>query len=220
MSALVRLRGSISLLTERRLPLFATMDGFFLFAGLMMAFGGEGSAAAFYTPMVMLPLFLIAVPMTAESVAVERRSGTLDLALTSPGARFYFEKRIGGIAALVVIQSWLIILLPYFFVERFPLSGAMLQIVLVVLFVSAAVLNWAVRLKTAGAVVFATYVTAAALAPWVFSNPIRPPTMEAGRMTLPDYIDYAQQNLVIAAAALVLYLYAQQRLARPEAIIH
>lgn len=219
MSALVRLRSSISLLTERRLPLFAILDGFFLFGGLMTAFGGTADAKEIYVPMVLMPLFLILVPMTAEAVAVERRSGTLDLALTSPGARFYFEKRIGAIAALAILQSWLLVLLSYFGIERFPLSGPLLQIPIVVAFISAVVLNWTVRLKTAGAVVFATYFTAAAFGPWITSNPIRPAGITTGYMALPDYIDYAQQNLVLAAAAVVFYLYAQQRLARPESII-
>lgn len=214
-----RLRSSISLLTERRLPMYAALDGLFLFLGITLAFGGASDAKGFYPSNVLLPLLLIVVPMTAEAVAVERRSGTLDLALTSPAARFYFERRIGAVAALMIVQSWLIVIVPWLIVEKFPLSAPFVQIPIVVLFVCAVVLNWAVRLKTAGAVSFATYITVAAFGPWVFSNPIRPLGPSTGRMTLPDYIDFAQQNLVLAAGALIFYLYARQRLARPEAII-
>ena len=214
-----RLRSSISLLTERRLALFATLDGFFLFMGLFWAFAGVESAKAFYVPLVLLPLLLVVVPMIGDAVAVERRAGTLDLALTSPSARFYFERRVGSVAGLAILQAWLLVLVPWLVTERFPLSGPLIQIPIVVLFVCAAGLNWSVRLKTPGAVVFTTYLTVAAFSPWVFSNPIRPHGPATAPMALPDYVDYAQQNLVLAAAAVIFYLYARQRLARPESII-
>jgi hypothetical protein len=76
-----------------------------------------------------------------------------------------------------------------------------------------------VRLKSAGAVMFATYVTAALFGPWVFSNPIYPPTTFTHERSIGDWIDYGQQNLVLFIAAGVFFLYARQRLARPERLI-
>jgi hypothetical protein len=87
------------------------------------------------------------------------------------------------------------------------------------LFVGAVVLNWSVRVRTAGAVIFATYATALAFTPWLFSNPIHPPTTMNGPMTIGDMVGWSQDNLVLLAAAATFYLYARQRLARPEAII-
>lgn len=219
--AVTRVRISLALLTERRVALFLTVDGFFLFAGLMMSFGGNGSVRDYWLPMFLLPSIFLAVPIMADAVAVERRSGTLDLALTSPGARLYFERRVAAVAVLMIGQGWLGMLFaralnPVYF----PLSGPLLQIVIAATFITAVTLNWSLRLKTAGAVIFATYATLILFAPWVFSNPIHPPVqMPNGAMKLEDYVDYAQQNLVLLAAAIVFYLYALQRLSRPESII-
>jgi hypothetical protein len=220
-AAVTRVRVSLALLTERRVALFLAVDGFFLFAGMLMSFGGNGSVRDYWLPMFLLPSIFLAVPIMADAVAVERRSGTLDLALTSPGARLYFERRVAAVAALMIVQGWLVI-----FIARalnaayFPLSGPLVQIVIVAVFITAVTLNWSLRLKTAGAVIFATYITLLLFAPWVFSNPIHPPAeMPNGTMKLEDFVDYFQQNLVLVSAAIVFYLYALQRLSRPESII-
>ncbi|HJQ40354.1 MAG TPA: hypothetical protein VKB93_24685 [Thermoanaerobaculia bacterium] len=215
---LARVRLSLVLLTERRLALFAVIDGFFLFAGFSIALLGSGSATDFWLPMFLLPALFVAVPILADAVAVERRSGTLDLALTSPGADRYFERRAIAVAALLVAQGWLGVLLARLIGEPFPLSGPFAQVIVTAIFLAAAVLYWAVRLETTGAAMFATYATAAVFAKWLFSNPIHPPTT-LQPMELGDYIDYAQQNLVLSLAAAVFYLYTRQRLARPERLL-
>jgi hypothetical protein len=210
---------SLALLTERRVALYSMIDGLCLFLGFAMAFGGaRGSALDYYFPFFLFPALFVGVPMLADTVAVERRSGTLDLALTSPGARFYFERRVLAVSVLLVVHGWLGVLFAHWLAEDFPFSGPFLQVAIVAAFIAAVVLNWAVRLKTAGAVMFATYATIALFSPWFFSNPIHPPTT-LEPMDLADYIDYAQQNLVLAAGAAVFYLYARQRLARPERLI-
>ena len=94
----VRIRLSLRLLTERRAALFITVDAMFLFAGVMIGLAGTGSVTEFWLPLFVMPLLVVGVPMLTDTVAVERRSGTLDLALTSPGARFYFERRVGAVA--------------------------------------------------------------------------------------------------------------------------
>ena len=220
-AALARMRMSLALLTERRVALFAVVDAFFLFAGVNATFlGGSGSGRDFWIPSFLLPILILGVPLMADAVAVERRSGTLDLALASPGVRFYFERRVGAVAVLMIVQGWLVLLLAAALTHDFPLVWPVMQVVVVAVFLTAATLNWTLRLKSAVGVVFATYATCLAFLPWLFSNPIHPPTeMPAGRMTVADYLDFAQQNLVLAVAAAVFYLYAQQRLARPESII-
>ena len=218
---LTRMRVSLALLTERRAALFLTIDGFFLFTGLVLSFSGDGSVRDFWLPLFILPSLFLGVPLMADAVAVERRSGTLDLALTSPGARLYFERRLAAVAVLMIVQGWLVILSGRLLTAAyFPLSGPLVQVVVVAVFLTAVTLNWTLRLKTAGAVIFASYATALAFAPWVFSNPIHPASqMPNGAMKLADYVDYFQQNLVLAIAAVVLYLYSLQRLSRPESII-
>jgi hypothetical protein len=217
----VRVRLSLRLLTERRAALFISIDALFLFGGLMIGLAGSGSVREFWQALFLMPLLVIGVPMLAETVAVERRSGTLDLALTSPGARFYFERRVAAVITLAVLQGWIAMLFVRLLMrsEPFPLSGPFVQVVSASLFVGAVVLNWAVRVRTAGAVIFATYVTALAFTPWLFANPIHPPTTMDGPMTIGDIVGWSRDNLVLLAAAATFYLYARQRLARPEAII-
>ena len=103
--------------------------------------------------------------------------------------------------------------------EPFPLAGPFVQAISVAVFIGAVILNWAVRIRAPGAVMFATWATAVAFAPWLFSNPIHPPTTMNGPMTAGDIIGWIQNNLVLLAAAAAFYLYARQRLARAEAII-
>lgn len=212
---------SLRLLTERRLGFYATVDGFFLFGGVLIGLSGNGSVRDFWLPLFLMPLLVVGVPMLADTMAIERRAGTLDLALTSPGARFYFERRVAAVGAAALLQGWLALLIVRVTTlsEPFPLSGPLVQTITVTLFVCAVALNWAVRVRTAGAVMFATYASAIAFAPWLFANPIHPPTTMNGPMTVGDIISWSRDNLVLLASAVAFYLYARQRLARPEVII-
>ena len=219
-SQLRRFRLSLALLTERRVALFLIVDALFFYGGLISALlNGNGSGTTFWYPMFLFPALCLGVPMMSDAVAVERRSGTLDLALTSPGVRMYFERRVGAVGVLVVLQGWLAVLFARAFAPAFALSGPFLQVVIVTLFLAAVTLTWALRLKTPGAVAFATYATAAAFAPWLFSNPVFPPTEMNRAMEFPDYVLYFKHNFVLGAAALIFYFYALQRLSRPETII-
>jgi hypothetical protein len=219
-SQLRRVRLSLALLTERRAALFAIVDCLFLFSGMMSALtSGNGSGRVFWYPMFLYPALCLGVPMMSDAVGVERRSGTLDLALTSPGVRMYFERRVGAVALLMVLQGWLAVLFTRAVTPAFPLSGPFFQVVVVTLFLASVTLSWALRLKTSGAVTFATYATALLFVPWLFSNPVFPPTEMNGPMKLADYLDYFKHNLVLGMAALIFYLYALQRLSRPERII-
>jgi hypothetical protein len=220
-SEMLRVRLSLRLLTERRAALFIAVDALFLFSGLMIGLAGTGSVTEFWMPMFLMPLLVVGVPMLADTVAVERRSGTLDLALTSPGARFYFERRVAAVVVAAIAQGWLCMILVRLLMrtEPFPLSGPLAQTLSVALFVGAVTLNWSVRVRSAGAVMFATYATCLAFAPWLVSNPIHPPTTMNGPMTAGDIVAWTQNNLVLLAAAATFYLYARQRLAHQEAMI-
>jgi hypothetical protein len=217
--ALRRVRMSLLLLTERRVALYIAIDAVVVLAAVVRGFSGGGAAPSFYPVLVLTPLLAIALPMMADCVAVERRAGTLDLALTSPGSALYFERRIAGVALLAIGQAWLSLAVPWLLVEHFPLSGPMIQIVVVTAFVSAAALNWAVRLRSPGAVVFLTLLTCLAFAPWFFSNPVRPIDVTHGPMAFTDYVDFIRRNAVLALAAMALHVYARQRLARPETLV-
>jgi hypothetical protein len=212
---------SVRLLTERRGALYATIDAFFMFQGIFIGLAGTGSVHDFWAPLFLMPMLLVGVPMLSDTLAVERRSGTLDLALTSPGARFYFERRVLAIGGLLTLQGWIALLIVRLAMrsEPFPLSGPFVQTMSVTLFICAVILNWSVRIRTAGAVMFATYAVALAFAPWLMSNPMHPPTTMNGPMTPGDLLAWSRNNLVLLASAAAFYLYARQRLANPEAII-
>jgi hypothetical protein len=216
---LARARLSVVLLLDRRTALFAWVDGFFLFAGLMMALSGSGRATDYWLPLVLMPTLILGVPMLAEVIAVERRSGTLDLALSSPGANWYFERRIGSASVLILLQGWLAVIFSRFASEPFPLAPPLIQAVTVTAFVAAVVFNFAVRLKTPGGVIFATYATTLPFGPWFFSNPVHPPAVVLRPMNAAEIAAWGRGNLVLAGAAAVLYLFAIQRLSKPETII-
>src|SRR5258706_16024081 len=144
--ALVRLRHSITLLTERRILLFIALDALFLYAGLMIGlYGQNGSAADLWLPLIVFPAFVVCVPMLSDTVAVERRSGTLDLALTSPAAAFYFERRGLSVCALLVAQGWLAMIVARLWVGKFAPSGPLPHGIVIAPFLRAATLHWALR---------------------------------------------------------------------------
>jgi hypothetical protein len=218
-SALRRMRLSIALLTERRIGLLLTVDGLFFCFGFLAALEGSGSAKEFYPLLFLVPALVLGVPILAEAVVVERRSGTLDLALSSAGSAFYFQRRIGSFALLMAAQGWVGMLIARATIQDFPLSPPMIQIVVITLFLAAAVLNWSLRLRTMGAVVAMTIVTCLAVAPWFFSNPIHP-YAEFGRpMSAGEIAAFCRTNLVLLGGAAVLYLYAVKRLMNPELIL-
>lgn len=214
-----RVRLSLQLLTEKRLVLLSIVDAGFLYMGFFAALAGTGRATDFWPAMVIMPSLLVFVPIMADAIAVERRSGTLDLALSSPGARLYFERRIVAVMALAIAQAAFVLLLGRLLSEEFPLSGPLVQSIVLTLFLGAITLNWAARLKTTGAVIFATYLTVFAFGPWVFANPIHPPNLMNGPMTTADILTWTKNNVVLLTAAAGAYAYALQRLSRPETIL-
>lgn len=218
-SVLTRMKMSVMLLVERRVLLFTVIDCAFLFFGFSAALMGSGYASQFYPFLFLAPALLLGVPMLADCVAVERRSGTLDLALTSPSAGWYFERRIASGCALVLLQGWLTIVLMRAVSEPFAVRWAMAQMVVVTTFLGATVLNWAVRLRTSGGVVIATYATTLVFAPWFFSNPVRSGYEFQREMDAADILEWATNNVVLLGAAVIFTMYAAQRLMRPEEIV-
>jgi hypothetical protein len=219
-SALRRMRLSIALLTERRVALLLTVDGLFFFFGFLNALDSQtGSAKEFYVLLFLLPALILGVPILAEAVVVEGRSGTLDLALSSAGSALYFQRRIGSFSLLVIAQGWLGLFVARATIESFPLSGPMIQIVIVTLFLATTVLNWSVRFRTMAAVVVMTIVSCLALAPWFFANPVHPYAEFNRPMNGAEIFAWFRVNLVLLGGAAVSYLYAVKRLMSPELIL-
>jgi hypothetical protein len=207
-----RLRLSVALLVERRAGLYLVADGFVLFGILVGVLAGE-DPAQFYLA-VLAPCILLGVPILGDAVALERRAGSLDLALSSPGAGFYFEWRVGLFCGVMAVQCGFLLAVIRVGVAPFAVAPALVQSCLSCALIGAAALFWSTHLRGAGAIAFATYLTLAGLGPWLLGNPIY--TLP---MRLDDVVDWFKANVVLALTAIVLYLYARRRLARPERIL-
>ena len=208
---------SIQLLVDRRAVKFVIIDTLVLLNALLIAiFSGE-RGFDFYTPLVIAPLLILGVPIMADAVALERRAGTLDLVLSAPGSRFYFERRIGTFCILMLLQAWMLTILFRFFGD-YPLWPPITQSLISVLFLGAAVLFWALRVRTTGGVIFLTYTTAALLGSWFFFSPVFA-TDDGTPVTTEEIIGWVKANLVIGVAAVIFYLYAAERLSKPEEIL-
>lgn len=213
-----RLALSVSLLLGRRTVLFVCADLLLLFfLGVPILLGGDDLWA-----LVVATYLLIGVPVLADAVDLERRAGSLDLALSSPGADLYFERRILAFLTLLTAQAWLILLVGFLFVNAHPLPPALLQAALAALFLGAASLFFAVRMKSAGSVMFGTYVAVLAFSPWFFESPV---VKGAGRrlwiplVLVAENLDFVKRNAVLGSATLLLFLYARRRLSRPESLL-
>lgn len=208
---------SLRLMLDRRALFFIIADLLIVFFAVLAALLGDGSAKGLYSMVVLMPYLLLAVPILSDVVALERRSGTLDLAMASSG-RFYFERRIGAFCIVMLAQGWLVILLSRT-LHPFHLVPALVQTFLIVAFLGTAVFFWSVRVRGSGGVAIATLLTTVVFAKWFFANAVHIGKDGSAAMEPQDILDWAQRNLVLASASFFLYLYAIQRASRPEKLI-
>jgi hypothetical protein len=219
-----RARLSLELLLGRRLLLFAAVDLLVLLAAVLFMFLGDGNAPeAVWSGVVMPPFLLLGLPALSGMVDLERRAGCLDLALAAPAAEGYFLRRAGTVCSVLCLQGWLVMGLDWFYEgAKFPLLAVLLQVVAVSLFLGAAALFWAVRLKSGGAVWMASMGTALALGRWFFFNPVPDRQFAVYGVLLPGgeaALPWLGSLAVLAAATAILFLYARRRLRRPETMI-
>lgn len=217
----LRARFALALLMARRPGVFAVANVLLLFVTLVLAMAAGGEARSAWHMLVVAPLLLLGGAILSDVVAVERRSGSLDLALSSPGARHLFERRLGAGLAVLLGQSWLVILVMWFSWSRgFALVPALGQALVLVGLLGAATLFWAVRLRTPGAVMLASVGTIALLGKWSLVPPM--PELAVHGILLPplaETLDWARGCAVLAAAGVLLYLHARRRLDRPELLL-
>jgi hypothetical protein len=211
---------NLQLLTGRWLWGVISLDGVLLLLGLLGLLLMGAPPTAIFPELVLKPLLILAPAVLAGAVAVERESGSLDLALAVPSVEAYFLRRVALVVGLFLLQSWLVVGL--FWLKEgmgFPLIAALLQALLVCTVVGAAALFWAVRLASRGAVWGATLATALLLARWLAYNPIPPRLTGKGGSWLPaleDLTSWATTSAVLSAATVLFLLYARRRLRRPE----
>ncbi len=213
---------AFQLLLERRLWLYLIGDAFLLFAGLLEAIDAmrfEDLLDRLYPRIVVMPMLVLGLPAMSGVLALERRAGSLDLALAVPSTEAYFVRRIAPILIFMTVQGWIALLLV---TEGWDLIRALYQCTASAALFGAMVLFWAVRLKTSGAVLVASVVTVGLLTPWIFYSPTThsalgvPP--EFLGMPLP-VIAWCWKAAVQTLAAVILFFYARERLRRPESML-
>jgi len=219
LSGAQRLRLTLDLLLDRREVLYGVLDGLLLLAAAIFALLGEGSAELLYATSVFAPFLLLGIPVLAEAIPLERRAGSLDLALSTPRGDTYFVRRVASFCGLMVLQGWALILLLRFTVESFPLLPPLVHSLLVAAVLGALALFWGVRLRTPGAVLFASYLSVAALGWWLFPSPVFTGARSLLALSSEEALPWGRRSAVLLLAIVVLYLYARRRLLRPETLL-
>ena len=218
-------RLSLELLLGRRLWVFAAVDLLAVLAALFSMLLGTGDEpAAVWSGIVLPPFLLLGLPALSGVVEVERRAGCLDLALTTPAAEGYFLRRVASVCGVLCLQGWLLMGIDWLHEggKGFPLLVVLVQVVIHSLFLGAAALFWAVRLKSGGAVWLASMGTVLAFSRWFFQSPIPDRHHGAFNGWLPgpeESLSWLGGALVLGAATLILFLYARRRLRRPETLV-
>lgn len=213
-------RYAIELLLGGRFWLFALANTFLLFMSLIDVLIGEAKPFDYYRQVVVLPFLLIGLPGLSSVLALERRAGSLDLALAVPSTERYFVGRVVPLCAFLVLQGWAVLILALD--HPGDLLRALLQSAVSALLLGALSLFWAVRLRSAGAVLVASLLSVLMLHRWVFYNPMfdrtgGPPERLFG-IAVP-LLDWSWNLCVLMLATWILFQYARERLRRPELLI-
>lgn len=216
---------SLRLLVQRRAGLVLVVDALFLTSVLAtLLIEGDSTSLSMGNDLyftVVLPMVLLGIPVLADQIALERRAGCLDLALSAPGAGTYFERRTMALLLVMLAQGWMLMLLGRAVVGEFLLLPALLRIPFVVAFLGATVFCHACHWRSAGAATFASFLTVGAAGPWFFAAPTIVNMSEARFWTSGSAVlQWSVPNLVLAIGAVVFYLYGRRRVARPEGLLH
>lgn len=226
---------AFELLLEGRLALFVVADLILVFQGLLRALLGNADLDGLYRFLVVVPILVLGVLVTASVVALERRAGSLDLALAVPSTEHYFVRRVAPVCAFLLAQAWLLFFVAYliiyekrFFEHLLSAEGlfvlpAMLHAALVALLTGTVTLFWAARISTTGGTAAAAFLTLFALSKWIFKSPILqglgPSVTWLAGFVPPVLLELVWNLGVLAIAAAIFFLYARERLRRPEKML-
>ena len=220
----------LELLLEGRLLLFLIGDFLAMVWGIFSALLAGGKIDKVYALGVLLPTLPMLCSALSSVIALERRAGSLDLALAAPSPTRFFLRRLWPPLVLAWLQGNLVLLLAFFeahrldeiFAGHLRQTGSLLRAsVLVLLTVAAINLFWATRLRSGGGVFVANLLSLLALSPFLFHPPILGPK----RQHPADLFDVYHAELVWLWPQVVLILTALlfasaglARLRRPEVL--
>lgn len=209
----------LRLLVGRRRGALIGFDLFVLMTAAIGAFESSEWLWQMFVPVVLMPMLILGLPVVSDSVALELRAGSLDLALTSPGAEGYFERRIFSFCGLLIIQGCLIIVAIRFAQGNFLLFPAIVHVLVSGFVIGATALFWATRLRAPGSVLFASSATLLALSKWLFTSPVHQAEGLFPFLFSRDALPWLRDEAVLLAVGIVLLLYARRRLSRPEQLL-
>ncbi len=224
---------AFNLTLERRLWLFLGLDFMLVVQGLVGALVAGGKIDKMLASSVFLPAALLCVPALSGIVALERRAGSLDLALSTPSTERYFMRRVVPICSLFLLQGAILLSLSYweskgvaplwsFDKGVFLLIRALLQNFLLHLFVAVCVLFWATRLRTSGGVWGATMVLIMLFRPFLIESPLLDGSWRSSELFFGvprPLLTWIWSMAIVALASAILYLYSRERLRRPETML-
>ena len=95
-------RYAFELLLEKRLWLFLGADALLILNGLFRVLLETGNP---FVEMVLVPTLLLGLPALSGVVALERRAGSLDLALAVPSTERYFVRRLIPVCGFFILQG-------------------------------------------------------------------------------------------------------------------
>jgi ABC-type multidrug transport system ATPase subunit len=163
-------RLSAELLVGRKAAVLLVGDGLLCFLFLILILtGGEPSDLHFIT---LVPLLVVGIPVMADAVGVERRSGTLDLALCAPAGPLYFFVRVSTVCVLFGLQGTVLLLSASMGIQRFHVFPAIAQCWLAAAVSGAVALAWATVLTRTGPALLASLLTVAAIGKWFLFSPV------------------------------------------------
>lgn len=221
---LQRLRLSLDLLLGRKIWVLGAIDALILVSAFFEAAVGGTRPEGVFVPVVIFPIFLLGIPALSDSVSLERRAGSLDLALSAPSASGYFLRRTAAFAGLLGIQGCLVMSLYWIVADwpKFPILYVWAQVLLDATALGLSSLLWSLRMKTAGGAAIASTLTVAALWKWISYTPIPDPTYTpSGPFVLPldGTLEFLGNAFILASAIGVLALYCRRRILQPESLV-
>ena len=211
---------SIGLMLERRMVLIMVVDGLILFTMLISVMTGGGGSPELYRGAVLPATIVVGALLLGDLVAVERRSGTLDVALTSPGAGLYFERRALSVAVLIFLQALVVLLFARLFLDPFPLLPVVIYSLILCLLVASIGLFWAVRVSSVAAVVIGTIVSTLLLGRWTLADAVSWFKFGSSvHWSREGMIAWLQGLAVLGVSSILFYAYSRRRLSRPESLL-
>lgn len=229
-TVLRRLKHNLTLTLERRVWLVLLVDAFFIFVGSLEALVEGAGMDRILDRAVFLPSVLLLLPTLAGSVALERRAGSLDLALSAVSTERYFLRRLFSLSALFAAQGAFLIALSYMETAgsdvltwnryTLPFLRAEFQNLMLHAFLACQVLFWCTRLRTSGGVWVMSLITVG-----LFAGRLKVrSTWSVGfgdvvfGLSLP-MLNWIWSMAVVGLATTIFYLYARERLRRPETLL-